>query len=133
MKTTYSRSANKVFLSSIIIGLISQAILALVKYLFNYQGYAYIDGVFVLLLGISILALYIISKDILIAYAIRYVSIFLGFNIVMAFVYMLGFVDDFKSIIVGLSYVINMATVIISSIILGKKMGCLDEVLGRKN
>lgn len=133
MKKKYSSTASKVFLLSISIGLVSQATLALVKYIMNYQVYALIDGTVVLLLGVSILVLYLYSKDILFAAAQFYFNIFMGFSILMTFLYMLGFVDDFKSIIIGLSYVINILVVILSMYKLGKKNDCLNEMLGRKN
>jgi hypothetical protein len=133
IKKKYSISANKTFFISVIFGLLSMVLFGLVKYVLNYDFYTYIDlvtfGLF--LLSMSIFKLF--TKITLISMGKYYFTFFIFINILLGIIYMLSFVDDFSSIVVGLSYVFNIIITIIFAFIFGKKYNCIDEILDKKD
>ncbi len=132
LSTVYTIEASKTFIFSVLIGLGIMLSSALVKYFLDFKAYAYIDFIITCTLLLVIAISFMLSKSRLYHLSKYYWFIFMLFNIGMVFVYMLGFVDDFLSVIVGLSYVLNIVAVILSMIGFGKKYGCLDELLGKK-
>ena len=128
----YTVEDNKVIILSVIIGLIVMVLLAIARYLLDFKTFAYIDFILASVFISLIIVIFIISKSKLYHSSKYFFFVFMMYNIVMTIVYMLGFVDDFSSIVIGLSYIATIVSVIIGMTILERKFDCSDALRGRK-